>query len=126
MDVAGAEGEPIGLADDRAPDDLRPDGKVASHLADDEQLLGILLAEVGALGSDEVEENGDNGRHAFEMAGPSGTLERVSERSDGDGRVEPGRIHLVDQRRKDDVRPFGATDLEVPFFVTWIDREVVR
>ena len=52
------------------------DREVARHLADDHHLLGVLLAEVGVLGADEVEQDRDDRRDAVEVARPGGALER--------------------------------------------------
>ena len=49
--VARAHGQAVGLAHDRAGHDLRADAQVAGHAPDDQQLLGVLLAEVGAFGA---------------------------------------------------------------------------
>ena len=52
------------------------DREVAGHLPDHHHLLGVLLAEVGALGADQVEQDRDDRRDAVEVAGPGGALER--------------------------------------------------
>ena len=48
--------------------DLGPDREVAGHLADDHDLLRVLLAEIRAFGTDEVEQDRHDGRHAIEVA----------------------------------------------------------
>ena len=80
-----------------------PMRQVARHLADDHHLLGVLLAEVRALRADQAEQDRDHGRDAVEVAGPRRALERPGHRPDGHGRVEAGRIDLLDRRRPDEV-----------------------
>ena len=58
------------------------DRQVARHLADDHDLLGVLLAEVGVLRADQVEQDRDDRRHAIEVAGPGRALERPRDRPD--------------------------------------------
>ncbi len=107
VDVARRQGEAVGLADRRAGDDLRRDRQVARHLADDHHLLGVLLAEVGVVRPDQVEQDGDDRRDAIEMAGPRGALERPGDRTDRDDGVEAGRIDLRRVGGEDDVDALG-------------------
>ena len=67
--VAGGAGEPVGFADGGAGEDLDGEAEVADHAADDAELLGVLLAEDGQVGEDDVEELGDDGADAVEVAG---------------------------------------------------------
>ena len=55
--------------------------EVERHPADDHDLLGVLLAEVGVLGADEPEQDRDDRRHAVEVPGPRGALERPGDRT---------------------------------------------
>ena len=71
--------------------------QVARHLADDHHLLGVLLAEVGVLGADQVEQDGDDRGDAIEVARPRGALERPGDRADRHGRVEARRVDLLDR-----------------------------
>ena len=82
VDVARRQREAVGLADGRAGDDLGRDRQVERHPADDHDLLGVLLAEVGVLGADEVEQDRDDRRHPVEVAGPGRSLERPRHRPD--------------------------------------------
>ena len=84
VDVARRERQAVRLADGRAGEDLRRKGQVAGHLADDHDLLGVLLAEVRALRADQVEQDRDDGRDAIEVTGSCRSLERLRDRSDPD------------------------------------------
>ena len=95
------------------------------HLADHHDLLGVLLAEVGALGADEPEQDGDDRGDAFEMARARRPLERSRDRPHDDGRVEAGRIDLVGVGREDDVDALGLADRDVVCLVARVAREVV-
>ena len=58
---------PSGLAHDRARDDPHRDVEVAHEATDDEDLLRVLLPEVGGVGRDDREELGDDGGDAVEV-----------------------------------------------------------
>ncbi len=100
--------------------------QVARHLADDHDLLGVLLAEVGALGADEVEQDRDDGRDAIEVTRPRGALERPRDRPDRDDRVEARRVDLLDRRGEDEVDALRLADGEVARLVARVLREVGR
>ena len=53
--VARAERQAVGLANRRTGHDFHGHAEVVDHLSDDAQLLAILLAEIGAIGLDEVD-----------------------------------------------------------------------
>ncbi len=120
VDVARRERQAIGFAHGRAGDDLRRQRQVARHLADDHDLLGVLLAEVGVLGADEREEDGDHGRHAIEVPGTRGALQRTGHRPDPDERVEARRVDLLDRRRPDQVDALVVADGQVAGLVARI------
>ena len=75
VDVARRERQAVRLPYGRAGDDLGRQRQVAGHLPDDHDLLRVLLAEVGVLGADQREEDGDDGRHAIEVPRSRGTLQ---------------------------------------------------
>ena len=50
--VARAYGEPVGLADYGAVDDLEFEVALADHLADDRDLLEVFLSEIGLVWRD--------------------------------------------------------------------------
>ena len=96
------------------------------HAADEQQLLGVLLAEVGRVGAGEVHELGDDGEHAVEVAGPGLALEDVAERA---GRDPDARVAvLVDDvggRGEDEVDARGRADLQVGVEGARVAREVL-
>src|SRR5262249_3003712 len=64
--------------------------EIVDELHDERGLLRVLLAEVGAVGADDVEKLQADRGDAAEVAGPEGALEPVAEPFD----VDPGRIPL--------------------------------
>ncbi len=62
--------------------------------ADDLELLVVFEAEVGAVGLGDVEELGDHGGDALEVAGARRAFELVGEAADDDHRVEAALVHL--------------------------------
>ena len=96
------------------------------HPSQDHHLLGVLLAEVRMLRADEPEQDGDHGRHAIEMARPSGTLQGPRDGAHGDEGVEPRVIDLLDGRRPDEVDAFLGTDRHVACLAARVTREVGR
>jgi len=91
--VAGAEGKAVLFTNDGADDERDGEVEVADDLAEDGDLGGVLLAEVGAVGRDDVEEAGDDGGDAAEVAGARGSVEAGGDGAGVDeGRIA-GRIH---------------------------------
>lgn len=82
VDVAGADGEAVGLAGDGADDDVDVHVEVGDHAFDDEGLLGIFLAEDGEVRADDVEELADDGGDTA--------------KEDGAGDAAEGRHHVVE------------------------------
>ena len=76
--------QPVGLAHGGAGDDLGGQGQVQGHAADDHDLLSVLLAEVGMLGTHGREEDGHHRGHAVEVARPSRALQRPGDGADAD------------------------------------------
>ena len=66
--VARAHRQAVGLAHGRQHLDPHREVEVADHAPDHRRLLGVLLAEVGDVGADRVEELGDDGGDAAEVA----------------------------------------------------------
>ena len=85
--VPRREREAVVVADGRDDADLELEVQVADELLDDRGLLRVLLAEVGAVGPDDVEELQADRRDASEVAGPELAFERRAELAD----VDPGR-----------------------------------
>jgi hypothetical protein len=73
--VARGEREAGVFAHGGEDDDLRVEGEVAHEAFDDERLLRVLLAEVGKVCADDVEEDGQDGGDATEVAGTRRTFE---------------------------------------------------
>jgi len=67
--IARAESEAIGVASGGGGHNLDQEIKVGDEFADDSDLLGVLLAEDGDVGLNDVEEFGDDGGDAAEMGG---------------------------------------------------------
>ena len=65
-------------------DHLDREVEVLDHPPDEQQLLGVLLAVVGAVGAGEVQQLADDGQHAVEVPGPGLALEHVAERAGAD------------------------------------------
>src|SRR5690606_8047664 len=78
-DVARAHGEAVGFANGFHRDDVEPEVEVAHHLPNHGELLEVLFAEVGAVRLDDVEELGDDGGDAAEVAGAEGAAQAVGE-----------------------------------------------
>ena len=91
--VAAAEREPVGLAHRRHDDDLERPVEIAHHLPDQHRLLHVLPPEARDVGLDQVEQLGDHGEHAGEMARPRGALPPVAVGSRHHADLGPGRIH---------------------------------
>lgn len=109
VDVPRAHGQAIHLALGGADDDVGGDVEVADHAADDDGLLDVLLAEVDAVGLDDVEQLGAHGGDAAEEDGSRRALELVGQRRDGHeaavavdvrGRWQR-RVHDLGRRRED-------------------------
>jgi len=80
--VARAESEAVGLAHYRAGDNLHGKIEIAHHGAQDGKLRGILLAEVGTVGRDDMEELGDDGGHSAKVAGTARAVEAITDAGD--------------------------------------------
>ena len=123
-DVAGREREAVVVAHGRHDADLERDVEVADEPADHRDLLRVLLAEVRALGPDDVEELEADGRDAAEVPGPRFALRA------GLLRLDPGReavgIELGCVRREDDVDAVLLRDREVARLVARVRGEVGR
>src|ERR671921_2799603 len=126
MDVPRRQREAIRLANSRAGDDLGRDREVAGHLPDHHHLLRVLLAEVGAVRSDEPEEDRHDGRDAVEVTWAGGALERLRQRTDGDGRIEARWIDLLDARSEHEIDALLGADRQVTRLVARVALEVGR
>ena len=126
VDVPRGHREPVRLADGRVCDDLGRQREVARHLANDQQLLGVLLPEVRPLGADEREQDRHDRGDTVEVARPGGTFEGPGHVADMDGRVEARRVDLLDRRREDEVDALLGADRQVARLAARVLLEVRR
>jgi hypothetical protein len=96
------------------------------HPADDRELLGVLLAEVGGRRAARVEQLGHDGDHAAEVAGADRPLQPVGQGSGVDrhaGRAV--RVHRGGVGGEHQVDALGLRQREVPVEVAGIRLEVL-
>ena len=98
-DVAARHGEAVGLAHGRAADDLDRERQVGRHAPDDRELLAVLLAEVGAARSGDVEQLRHHRGDAGEVRRPRRAFHRLRQLVDGHRR-EHGRPAGTSPRRR--------------------------
>ena len=77
--------------------------EVAGQPSNDYQLLVVLLAEDGHVGSCGSEQFGDHGGDAVEVSGSGGSLHQIRQSADADGRREAVGIHRCRRRHVDHV-----------------------
>ena len=111
--VARRQRQPVGFAHGGTGDDPRGQRQVGGHARDDHDLLGILLAEVGVLRTDQREQRGHDGGHSVEVAGPGRALQGLGDSTDADGGVEARRVDLFDSGDPDDVEGLRFADGDV-------------
>ena len=100
--VAAADGETVGFADGRDTDDFEVEVEVPGHAPDDDKLLGVLLAEIGAVRLDDVEELGDDGGDTYEVARSRCTFMEVGDGAGVDLGVSVGAVHFLRGGGKDE------------------------
>ncbi len=116
---------PSGSRDGRADDDLYRQRQVADDALEDDRLLAVLLAEVGAVGLHQREERGHDRRYAAEVAGPLRSLEHVTKRTrvnDGGG---TGRVHLVDAGYEDNIDTQRFQQRKIGLLVARVAAEIL-
>ena len=115
VDVAAADGKAVGLTNGGYADDFEGEVDVPGHASDDDQLLGILLAEVSAVGLDDVKELGHDGGDTYEVAGSRGAFVEVRDRARIDFGVGVGTVHFVGRggEYKADTRLFKHAEVTV-------------
>ena len=107
--VAAGQGQAVVLAHGGADLDADGDVEVAHELPDDGDLLGVLLAEVGHVGPDHVEELGHDGGDPVEVLGAArGAFERLGEPCDAHVGGEAGRVHLLGRGGEEHVDAEGG------------------
>ncbi len=127
MDVAARQGQAVGLAHGRADLDAHRQVEVAHQRADDERLLGVLLAEERHVGPDHVQQLGHDGRDAVEVAHAAVlALERLGQAAHVDRRPEARRIDLVERRREEQVGAGLGGQRRVALLVARVGGQVAR
>src|SRR5207237_695002 len=119
------ECEPFLVALGRADADLDRHSEIADDPLDDRRLLGILLAEVSALGVDEVEELQANGGDGAEVTGAVHTFEDGAEVLDLDPGLEAWRVDLFGGRDEENVDAFLLGKPGVALLVAGIAVEIL-
>ncbi len=112
--VAAGQGQTVVLADGGDADDLHAEVQVPDHAADQGELLGVLLAVQGDVGTGQVQQLGDDREHAVEVARAGGALQALAHgaRGDADLGLATG-VHLVHGGGEHDVRAGLPGELEV-------------
>ena len=99
--VAARQRQAVGLAHGRADLDRTGRSRSRTSAADDERLLGVLLAEEGDVGPDHVQQLGHDGGDAVEVPDAAvRALERLGQAVDVDRRREAGRVDLLGRRAR--------------------------
>ena len=112
--VARAQGKAVRVADCGADGDFDGKVEVAGHGAEDGDLGGVLLAEEGAVRLEDVEELGDDGADAAEVAGAGLAVEAVAQVAWIDESAQAARgVHLRGHRSEDQVYAFFFEEVEV-------------
>ncbi len=111
--VAAAQGEAVGLADgvDGVDDDVEVE--ITNEAADDGDLLVVLFAEDGVVALDEVEELGDDGADAVEVAGAAGAAEGLGEAGFEKLDAAVRRVEVLGFRGEDHVCAVVAAEAEI-------------
>ena len=125
MGVAARHRQPVGLAHRRTRLDAHRHVQVLDQAADHDHLLSVLLAEVGDIGRDHVQELRHDGRDAAEMGcAAHGALQAIGQAKHLDGGGEAGRIDLLGGGREQQVGPSRCGQLAVALLLAWIAVEV--
>ena len=124
--VARTHGQAIRLANDRRAKDRDRKGKVDRHPAHDQQLLEVLAAEHGQIRLHEVEQLGDHGRHAIEMARPAGPFEDLSQLRDAnaDALACTERIDRIDFGQEQRIASMRLESFRIGIGCARVAREV--
>ena len=125
VDVAAADGEAVGFTDGGNAYDFEGEVEVSGHASDYDELLGVLLAEVGAVGLDDVEELGDDGGHADEMAGPRDPFVEVGDGAGVDLSFGAGAVHFLGGGGENEGNARFFKHAEVTVKVTGVGGEVL-
>src|SRR5438309_7314105 len=103
--VAGAHGKPVRLAHRRTSHHPNREHEIPDHLPDQEELLDVLLAEVGALWLGQLEELEDHCQDAGEMPRPATTLQELRPGPRVNLGAKRRWVDLIDLRVEQDIDP---------------------
>ena len=100
--VAAGQREAVAVADGGHRGDADREVEVGNQASDDDELLGVLLAEVGDIGQHRAQQLGDDRCDAAEVsAAPHGSLEAVGQSAEHlDARREAVGVKLGHRRRE--------------------------
>ena len=125
VDVSAADGQAVGLTDGRDADHLQVEVQVPGHPLDDDELLGVLLPEVGPVRLDDMEQLGHDGRHADEMPGPRGPFVEVGDGAGVDVGLGTRPVHLLRRGSEDQTDTGCFEHAEVAVEVSGVGGEVL-
>ena len=111
--VAAAHREAVRFPHGGDDDDPGGDVEVAHEPPHNGGLLSVLAAEVGAVRQRLQQEFRHDGRHAVEVAGPRGALQRKRGAVEVDGGGEAGWVHLFNGGSEDAVDALPLQEFEV-------------
>ncbi len=108
VDVARANGEAVGIADDGAYDDFDCEAQIGDHAAEDGDLGRVFLAEEGEVGLGGDDKLGDDCGDAAKVAGARSAVEAVAEAGDFDKcGIGAVGVELFDRRSEEDIGSLG-------------------
>ena len=125
VDVSAADGQAVGLTDSWDADHIRSKSRSRAIRSDDDELLGVLLPEVGPVRLDDMEQLGHDGRHADEMSGPRGPFVEVGDGAGVDLGLGTRPVHLLRSGSEDQTDTGGFEHAEVAVEVTGVGGEVL-
>ena len=102
-----AQGQAVEFTDDGTDYDFSGEAEVGDHAAEDGDLGGVFLAEVGAVGLGGDEELGDYGGYSAKVGGSGPAVEAVAEAFDFNKCGRAGGVAVFDCGGEDDVGAFG-------------------
>jgi hypothetical protein len=123
--VARADCEPVGVANRRDDANFELQVQIGDQAFEDRGLLRVLLAEVGPVRPDDVEELEADRRHSAEVPGTGAPFQLIREAFDLHPGPEALRIHLLGGRDEQVVDPRGLRERGVGLFVARVALEVL-
>ena len=123
--IAAAQCQAVVLALYRACHNLQLEALQLHHLADNGNLLEVLLSEVCTVGLHEAEQLAHNLRHPVEMAGTVRTLHHLSHRAKVELAVVGLWINLLYRRHKHHVASGSLQKRAVALLCAWICSQIL-